>query len=167
MQRIIYFIVVLFTLTGCKSEKVKDKNINIAIDVAQSYKYDLANGIYIVHFMDSPDTAIKFYLSPDEANKIADMYYDLEIDTITGVHKDLGTIVIEDNCMEMPKPYTILHVRTKTKKQDIQIDQGCNDFPLSNEKRDRSVNAFIDFTRHILLSKPEIKNAPVSSVEYK
>ena len=166
MQRIMYFIVVLATLARCHVEKAREKSINIVIDGAQSYKYDLTQGIYTVHFMDRPDTVIRFFLSQDEANKIADMYYDLGIDDITGVNKESGTIFIEDNCMIMPKPYTILHVRSKTISQDIEIDEGCSNFSLSNEKRARSVALFLDLIRTILKSKPEITNAPRSNVMY-
>ncbi|MFZ1372009.1 MAG: hypothetical protein WAR78_16615 [Ferruginibacter sp.] len=166
MHRIIYFIIVFVTLVGCNSEIIKDKSINIVIDGAQSYKYDLTKGIYTVHFMDRPDTIIKFLLSSDEINKIVDKYYDLEINDITGVDKELGTILIEDNCMIMPKPFTILHVKSKTKSQDIQIDEGCDKFSLGNVKRGKSVTLFLDFIRAILKSKPEINNAPKSNVMY-
>lgn len=166
MQRIIYFIVVLVTLAGCHQEKIRDKEIDIVINMAQSYKFDLTKGLYTVYFMDRPDTTIKFLLTPDETNKIIDKYYDLEIDNITEVEKELGKILIEDNCLTMPKPYTILHVRSKTKSQDIQIDEGCNDFS-GNTKRGKAVSMFLGFIRTILKLKPEIKNAPYSNVEYK
>lgn len=158
---------VLVTLSSCHSAKVRDKNITIIIDFAQSYKYDLTAGVYTVHFMDKPDTTIKFQLSPDEINKIVDKYYEFEIDNISGVHKDLGTIVIEDNCMIMPKLYTILHVRSKTKLQDIQIDEGCDDLSLGDVKRGKSVKLFLNFVRAIVKSKPEINNAPQSDIIYK
>jgi len=166
MQRIIYFIVVLVILTACHSEKIRDKSINIVINDAQSYKYDLINGVYTVYFMDRPDTAISFHLSPDEATKIVDAYYDLEIDNIKRVDKESGTILIKDNCMTMPKPFTILHVRSKIKLQDIQIDEGCDDFSFGNIKSGKSVKQFLDFIWTILKSKPEIKNAPHSNVMY-
>ena len=166
MQRIIYFIVVLVSLSGCHSEKIRDKSLIITINVAQSYKYDLTKSEYTVYFMDRPDTILKFLLSPDEATKIVDKYYALEIDNITGVDKELGTIYIEDNCMIMPKPYTILHVKSKSKSQDIQIDEGCDNYSIDNAKRGKSVKAFLDFIRDIMKSKPEIKNAPHSNVIY-
>ncbi len=166
MQRLVYFLAVLVFLAACHQKKVRDKDISIIINVAQSYKYDLTKGEYTVYFMDRPDTVLKFLLSPAEATKIVDRYYTLEIDNITGVDKELGTIYIEDNCMMMPKPYTILHIKSKSNSQDIQIDEGCDNFSIGNVKRGKSVKAFLDFIRDIMKSKSEIKNAPHSNVIY-
>jgi hypothetical protein len=151
---------------ACHSERTEDKSISIVIDDAQSSKCDLANGIYTVYFIDRPDTAIKFPLSPNETAKIVDKYFALEIDNIKGVDKELGRIAIEDNCMNMPKLYTILHVKSKTRSQDIQIDEGCDNFSFLNAKRAKSVKEFLDFIWTILKSKSEIKNAPQSNVMY-
>jgi hypothetical protein len=166
MERKLYVLVILLILGSCHSEKIRNKSFDITIDDAQSYKYDLVNGVYTVHFMDRPDTTIRFHLSADEASKIVDMYYNLEIDNINGVDRDWGTIYIEDNCRIMPKPYTILHVKAKTTQQDIQIDEGCDDFTFGNKRRGKSVKHFLDFIRMILQSKPEIKGAPQSNVIY-
>ena len=166
MLRLFYFVSILIIPVSCSNDKLKDRNIEITIDHAQSYKYDLTKGVFTVFLMDKPDTAIIFHLSGDERNRIVDQYYELGIDKITGVDKELGVIIIDDGCMIMPKITTVLHVKTKNKVQDIQIDENCNDYYLGNAGKAKSVKQFLKFIDTIVRSKPEIKNAPRSNVIY-
>ncbi len=52
------------------------------------------------------------------------------------------------------------------RSQEIQIDEGCNDFKFSNQKEAKAIKEFIQFIRTILDSKPEIKKVPRSNMLY-
>ena len=148
------------------TDRAKDKNLEIIIEYAQSYKYDLTRSVYTVFYLDKPTTEIKFSLSNEEKNKIIEKYYDLRIHKISGIDKEMGTIYIQDRCWIMPKLYTILHVKAKNRLQDIQIDESCDDFHWRNSNRAKRINKFLQLIDEILQSKPEIKNAPKSDIGY-
>ena len=148
---------------------IKDKNLEIQIEDAQSYKYDLSKGIFTIFFM-VKTLKINFQLTNDEKNKITDKYYDLGINQIAEKNEITGNIYIEDNCMDMPKLTTILKVKSKGRLQVIEIDTSCDDFYqpfyLSNYNVPKRVKDFLQFIFTILQSKPSIKNLPQSDIIY-
>ena len=163
MQRLPFFLVLIFL--GCTSNN-KDKNLEIIIEDAQSYKYDLKGEVYTIFYTDKGFSEIKFDLSKEEENKIAEEYYDLRINKIAGDDKRFENIYIEDDCMTMPKLFTKIHVKTKNKLQEIKIDESCNNFKLSNYNEAERIKKFIRFVKQIVKSKPQIKNAPESNIMY-
>lgn len=110
------FFVCAIILLSCSQPKIKDKNIEIIINSSQSYKFDLKKEIFTVLYLSKPSTELKFHLTKEEKSKIIDKYYSLDIDEIR------GKTTIEDECMYMPKSYTILKVNSKNISQEIEID---------------------------------------------
>ena len=149
---------------------IKDKNLEIQIEDAQSYKYDLSKGIFTIFFMGKTPLKINFQLTNDEKNKIIDKYYELGINQIAGKNEIAGNIYIEDNCLDMPKLTTILKVKSKGRLQMIEIDTSCDDFYqpfyLSNYNVPKRLKDFLQFIFTILQSKPSIKNSPQSDIMY-
>ena len=166
MTRLFLLLIVISIFMGFTKDTIKDRNIDMVIEYAQSYKYDLTSEVCTVFYIDKSPTEIKFHLSGKEKNKIIDEYYNLEINKISGLDKIIGNTYIEDECMIMPKLYTILHVKIKNKLQNIQIDEDCDDFFLSNFGKANKIKKFLRFVDNILKSKPEIKNAPRSNILY-
>lgn len=164
MPKLTVLLILIFF--GCSSNNINDKNIEIVIEFAQSYKYDLHKEVYTVFYINKPPDEIKFHLSDNEKRKIIGKYYDLDINKISGKDKITGNTYIEDKCMIMPKLFTIIHVKGKDKLQEIQIDVGCDDFYLSNFSKAKRIKKFLQFVDGIVKSKPQIKNAPTSNIMY-
>ncbi|HZH94309.1 MAG TPA: hypothetical protein VEY06_00430, partial [Flavisolibacter sp.] len=78
---------------------MKNDNIEIVIQIAQSYRYDLHRGTYTTFNMQR-DTIINFHLTEEEKRQIVHKYYSLGLDDLNGKQE------IEDNCLIMPKLYT-------------------------------------------------------------
>ena len=140
--------------------KDNDLDIKIVIIEDQSCKYDLGKGIYTVFFMDKKPTEIAFKLSDVEKNEIVNSYYDL---TINKINEETD---IEANCLFDPQFHTILQVKTKTKSQNIRINESCDAFASADINKAEAVQKFLNIIMKILNSKAEIKNAPRSSVMY-
>ena len=164
MKKILGFYLIL--ITSCSSQQLLDKNIDIVIEEMKSYKYDLKNGIFTIFYLSKLPTKIKFNLTNKEQNEIIKSYYSLNLNKIKTINKQTGNIYIEDECMTMPKNYTILHVKTKSLLQEIQIDMGCDNFYLSNFREANRIKKFIKLVLNIIQSKPEMKNAPGSDILY-
>jgi hypothetical protein len=149
---------------------IKDKNLEIVIEDAQSYKYDLTKEVFTIFFMAKTPVNIYFHLTDDERNRIIDKYYELGINQMVGKNKITGNIYIEDNCMDMPKLTTILKVKSKERLQVIEIDTGCDDFYqpfyLSNYNVAKRIKDFLQFALSIIQSKPSLKNSPQSDIIY-
>lgn len=154
------FCVCAIILLSCSKTKTKHANIEIIIKSSKSYQFDLKKEVFTVFYLSKPPTQIKFHLTNEEKSKIIDKYYSLDLDKIP------GKIKIEDECMYMPKLYTILKVNTKNASQEIEIDSECDDFYFSNFQKANRVKKFLKFVGSILQSKPEIKNAPISDILY-
>lgn len=161
-----FLICLLILLPHCSSEKKNDNSIQIVIQCAKSYKYDLRNRVYTVFFLSRPPFDIKFDLTTPENNSIIKMYYDLNLYELKNINQITKNIYIKDGCATMPKLFTILQVKSAEQNQEIQIDQDCNDFYFSNFQTARKVKFFIKFIEDIIQSKPEIKNAPKSDIWY-
>src|SRR5438045_1716735 len=99
-------VLLIFVFASCSSKKrIKEQNIEIIIEDAQSYAYNLSKQTYSVHSITLRDTTIHFNLTTQQREQIADKYYYLGIDEFKGKQE------IEDNCHIMPKLYTTLKIR--------------------------------------------------------
>lgn len=150
----------IFTSACSNKSNIKDPNLEIVIEDGDSYKYNLSELTYSVHKMSGSDTTIHFRLSNSEKTQIINKYYDLELNSIT------GKILIKDECMDMPKIYTTLKVKSKLSFQEIQVDEYCSDFKIYDIRKGNKVKAFLRFTETILKNKKEIKAAPKSDIFY-
>lgn len=159
MLRNLLFIICIFSVS-CTSNRIKDRNVQIVIDIPFSYKYDLNKGIYTVFFDGRPPLEVKFSFTNKEWDKIANSYYELQLNEIKGITE------IEDECQIMPKFYTILNITTRNGSQRIKIDDSCDNFYISNWVKAHRINKFINIVFEILKSKKEIKNAPYSNIMY-
>lgn len=158
-------IIIICVLNCCTMNNIEHQNIDIIIEYAQSYKYDLKNEVFTVRFMNKSPLDIKFYLNKSERQRIIDKYYALNINQIKKIDARTGNIYIEDNCMIMPKFFTMLNINGKGIRQVIQIDTGCDEYNLGANEAKR-IKKFIKFTLDIIQAKPEIKKAPSSDVIY-
>ena len=140
--------------------------MEILIEYAHSYKYDLKKEILTVTNISKPSVEIPFKLSKEERAGIVGKYYKLSIDNIIDIDKEMGKIYIEDECKLMPKLYTVLHIKSQYHFQQIQIDTDCDNFYFSNYKKAARVKKFIKYVYEILNSKEEIKHAPKSDMIY-
>lgn len=138
----------------------------MVIEYAQSNKVDLAKGIYTVFFMGKLPLEIKFKLSAAERAQIIDKYYSLSIDKLNEIDQITGNVYIEDKCMIMPKTYTYLTAKRDSITQQIQIDEGCDDYSPDKSDIAKKVKAFLRYVDTIIQSKPEVKNAPHSDIIY-
>ena len=150
-------LAIIIALTSCV-EKNRDYAMEISIQDASNYDYNLKHGILIVHNITKPDTSIKFVLSEKELKGIIDKYYELNLDLIT------GKLVFKDNCKVIPKFYTTLLVHSRGYSQEITIDDGCKDFDKIISPDANRIIAFLDFVNLILDNKPEIKNGRNSDI---
>lgn len=155
-----YLILIIAIIFNACASKQKDENIKIVIDYPNSYRYDLDKQVFTVFFSTKPPLEIKFSITKHERTKIKNEYYKLGIDDFAG-NTDFA-----DKCVIMPKLYTMLSIKTGSKIQRIQIDEGCNNFVLSNFIKANRVKSFLNLIRNILQSKPQIKNAPTSDIIY-
>ena len=106
LRRVVVFF--FFAVTSCSTKpETIDQNIEITIEDAQSYKYDLSKHTYSISRIFKPDTTIHFKLSTAETEQIISKYYELELDLFRSRER------IEDNCMIMPKLYTTVKVKSK------------------------------------------------------
>jgi hypothetical protein len=166
MLRIFFPFLILSFFDSCKPNYIKDTSLGIIIEYAQSYKYNLTNGVYSVYFTVQPKSEIKISLSTEEKERVIDKYYDLDIDKIDAENKNTAITFFEDKCSTMPKLYTILHIKTSKRMQDIKIDQDCDDFYFSDSNKAYNVKKFIHFIEKLLKSKPEFLNVPSSNIIY-
>jgi hypothetical protein len=166
--------VALFGLFGCKRkvneemqlEMALDKNLEITIEYAQSSKLDLTRALYTVYNLERPQFDAHFKLLPTEKDQIIEKYYSVSLYELADVDSIRGTVYIGDNCMDMPKLYTILTFKSNEKIQKIQIDNSCDKYLGQNKIYARKVNDFLDFVENIVLKKPEVKSARTSDIIY-
>src|SRR5215218_4455177 len=102
MLRLVFLVLLLSIIACSTNDKMKDGNIEIVIQIAQSYKYDLHQETYTTFNMQG-DTTIYFHLTKEEKRQVVQKYYSLGLDELKGKQE------IEDNCLVMPKLYTTLH----------------------------------------------------------
>ncbi|MDP4262232.1 MAG: hypothetical protein Q8941_06845 [Bacteroidota bacterium] len=151
-------LLVYVLLISCNSARVKkDTKLNISINIGQSYTIDLSKKIYTVFFLSRSPLHVKFNLTGDEAEKIKDMYFSLKL-------YDIGNVELKDTCLNNPKIYTYVNVKSNSIDQQIKIDESCRGF--KDNYGAYRVNKFIQLVQEIIKSKEEIKDAPSSDVEY-
>ncbi len=160
MLRLIAFTGMFVIFSCASSDQVKDEELAIIIEGAQSYKYDLQLETYSVFNMMKSDTTIHFQLTNDEKKQITEKYYSLQLNNLKGKQK------IEDSCFQSPKLYTTLRVKSREQEQEIIIDEGCEDYSKIFESKGKRVGAFLEFVRSLLKTKPEIQAAPSSDILY-
>jgi hypothetical protein len=162
----VLLISILATLSYCSAHPNRNKDIEVVIAIAESYKYDLKSKTYTVFNFNKPNYVIEFHLSDKEIQEITELYYELSLYKIRSIDKETGNSYIKDECTDMPKTFTKLFIKTDTASQEIQIDAACNNFYLSNFREARKVKKFIRFVRRIVDSKSEVRNAPMSDIWY-
>ena len=134
-MRILAFL--LLSIYSCNYQRIIEP-VEIVIDEANSYSYDIANGIYIVHMNNKKDLTINFIISDKDKNQILKEFYRLELDKISSEK-------IEDDCYYLPKLLTTIHIKTKEKSSVISIDMSCNNFKWNNFREADKVKQFISF----------------------
>lgn len=158
------FCLVVFSCST--NENGKEENVRILIESGQSYAYDLANETYTVFFIGKEPYTTRFRLTDAENADIAERYYRSGIAGMRNVSSAKDEVLIEDECMMSPKIYTTVTVTGSGAYKRIAIDEGCDDFRLSNFGRANAVKDFLDFVRKVVSSKPEVKRAPLSDIMY-
>lgn len=155
-----FIVSLLVFLSACVSKTRENADIEIVIQDAQSYKFDLKNEIYTVFFMSKPSADIKFNLTDKEKREIINRYFSLNLDKLPDQLK------IRDKCEGFPKLFTTLSVKNKGKKQELQVDESCEQFSISDYENGKNLKDFIQLVRDIITSKKEIKAAPKSDIFY-
>ena len=164
-MKIVIFLTFL-VIMSCSESHIKNPNIDIIIEESTSYKYDLKKGIFTTFYVSKPKLEINFKLSEHENEIITKQFYDLQIQKIRKIDKEIGNINIKDECDIMPKFYTFLKIKSVESFQEIQIDESCDDFYLSNFTEAKRIKAFLKYVMAILQSKAEIQMAPKSDIIY-
>ena len=175
MTRIGFLLIIYAFITACQSSDrhkqdsesfSQDRNLQIIIQHAQSYKIDLMKGIYTVLFINKAPLNIEFDLNLIEKAKIIDKFYALKLDEQMPDIVNSATMSFDDNCFIMPKIYTYLNVKGDSLAMQFKIDESCSDFIQPNADKARKVKAFLDLVNEILNRKPELRNAPKSDIFY-
>ncbi|GAB2656765.1 hypothetical protein GCM10027036_07770 [Flavihumibacter cheonanensis] len=171
--RQVLLLIVVFFQNGCKSDSknvkdleafMGDKNIQVIIQHAQSYKVDVMNGIYSVFFISKPTLEVKFELSIEEKRQIVEKFYSLDLPNLLPEKEEV--LHIEDECFIMPKIYTYLSVKGDSLTRQIEIDTSCDDFSQFNADKANRIKSFLDYVSKIIYEKPQVKNAPESDIFY-
>ena len=120
----------------------------------------MSNETYTVDFLHNNASVIKFMLSEKEKSEIIQLYYSLNIDKVP------GKMEVDASGNTTPLIPTILYVNKVGSTQEIKIWRSFDD------NGTRSVGAgevskFINLIENIVRSKPEVKNAPQSTVLYR
>lgn len=144
----------------------QDRNLQIIIQYAQSYKVDLMKGLYTVLFINKPPLNVEFDLNLIEKAKIIDKFYALKLDEQMPDKVNSATMSFDDNCFIMPKIYTYLNVKGDSLAMQFKIDESCSDFIQPNADKAKKVKAFLDLVNEILKRKAELINAPKSDIFY-
>lgn len=158
------FLLIAVTCSCVKQNK--ETSLDISITYAQSYECNLTTGVYTVNNYSKEPIHIQFDLTNEEKSGLVDKYYELGLDKIERINPITGNTLIEDDCSIMPKLYTVVKINSKTKRQEFQIDNECEDFKDQSIKDAKSVKQFLDFVDKIIKSKPEIRKAPKSNIVY-
>lgn len=152
------FLLVLITLF-CLSCKKENQIKNISIKEGMSSTTDMFHGKYVVNMMNTSPVTVNFKFSNSEKDTIQQVYLKNRL------YKESDSIFLEDINNELvpkiPTKYTIEF--DDNSRQVIVI---YNESDLDSIKGKSNVINFIKRIRLILDSKKEIKNAPISNVEY-
>jgi hypothetical protein len=160
MNRLLLFCILATVLSCSTKPKAGNRNIEIVLQDAQSYRYDLSKGVLTVYYLSKPPTEILFHLSPKEKEEIIETYYNLELDRLQDLTR------LEDECLDMPELATTIQVQWASRTQKIVIEEDCNSFSGKDARKAGRVKRFLKAVRRILSTKPEIKTPPPSDIFY-
>lgn len=142
------------------STNIANNNIEIIIEDAHSYRYDLKHKVAVTFFVNKEPAESHFTLSPEENAAIVERYFALRLNKIG------DSIFFKDKCRYMPKMYTTLIIRSGQTVQKIIIDSDCSKFYSADMPAANRVNSFLNFVWSILRKKPEISDMPKSDILY-
>lgn len=160
MNRLLPFCILAVILSCSTKPKAGDRNIQIVLQDAQSYRYVLGKGVLTVYYLSKPPTEIPFPLSPKEKEEIIDTYYNLELDRLQDLTR------LEDECLDMPELATTIHVQWAGRTQKIVIEEDCNSFSAKDTRKATRVKEFLKTVRRILSTKPQFKTPSPSDIFY-
>lgn len=120
---------------------------------------DLFHGKYVVNMMNTSPVTVNFKFSNSERDTIRQVYLKNRLD------KESDSIFLEDINNELvPKIPTKYTIEFDDNSRQVIVIYNASD--LDSIKGKPNVINFIKRIRLILDSKKEIKNAPISNVEY-
>ncbi|CAI9680350.1 hypothetical protein HZQ11_12240 [Elizabethkingia anophelis] len=154
-KQILLVLITLFCLSCNKENQIK----NISIKEGMSSTTDMFHGKYVVNMMNTSPVTVNFKFSNSERNTIRQVYLKNRLD------KESDSIFLEDiNNELMPKIPTKYTIEFDDNSRQVIVIYNASD--LDSIKGKPNVINFIKRIRLILDSKKEIKNAPISNVEY-
>ncbi|WP_407506221.1 hypothetical protein [Elizabethkingia miricola] len=154
-KQILLVLITLFCLSCKKENQIK----NISIKEGMSSTTDMLHGKYVVNMMNTSPVTVNFKFSNSERNTIRQVYLKNRLD------KESDSIFLEDiNNELMPKIPTKYTIEFDDNSRQVIVIYNASD--LDSIKGKPNVINFIKRIRLILDSKKEIKNAPISNVEY-
>lgn len=154
-KQILLVLITLFCLSCKKENQIK----NISIKEGMSSTTDMFHGKYVVNMMNTSPVTVNFKFSNSERNTIRQVYLKNRLD------KESDSIFLEDiNNELMPKIPTKYTIEFDDNSRQVIVIYNASD--LDSIKGKPNVINFIKRIRLILDSKKEIKNTPISNVEY-
>lgn len=154
-KQILLVLITLFCLSWKKENQIK----NISIKEGMSSTTDMFHGKYVVNMMNTSPVTVNFKFSNSERNTIRQVYLKNRLD------KESDSIFLEDINNELvPKIPTKYTIEFDDNSRQVIVIYNASD--LDSIKGKPNVINFIKRIRLILDSKKEIKNAPISNVEY-
>jgi hypothetical protein len=113
-----------------------------------------------MYYISRQPLAISLGLTEDERSRIAEAWYLLKLDRIS------GRTTLADNCNRMPKLYTVIKATTVHTSQEISIDENCEDPGFFDSGREKRMKKFLRLVRDLVFSRPAVRAAPKSDVFY-
>ena len=154
-KQILLVLITLFCLSWKKENQIK----NISIKEGMSSTTDMFHGKYVVNMMNTSPVTVNFKFSNSERDTIRQVYLKNRLD------KESDSIFLEDINNELvPKIPTKYTIEFDDNSRQVIVIYNASD--LDSIKGKPNVINFIKRIRLILDSKKEIKNAPISNVEY-
>ncbi|WP_407477980.1 hypothetical protein [Elizabethkingia anophelis] len=156
MKKQFLLVLIIFICLSCKKEnQIK----NISIKEGMSSTTDIFHGKYVVNMMNTSPITVNFKFSNPEKDTIQQVYLKNRLD------KESDSIFLEDiNNELMPKIPTKYTIEFDDNSRQVIVIYNASD--LDSIMGKPNVINFIKRIRLILDSKKEIKNAPISNVEY-
>jgi hypothetical protein len=163
MCRSVLFFFLLFA--SCSTNlNSRDLDLQVIINYARSYKYDLNAQTYTVSRVSKPDTVIHFSLSKGEIDRIISKYNDL------GLASFQNQLNIVDSCFGLTASQQLsatIKATNKTSVQVITIQEGCEKFAPVIAENGKKIISLLQFMRKIIDNKQEIIKAPKSDIQYR
>jgi hypothetical protein len=147
---------IFFTALGCKRQ---DYSVQLQIEDASNYSYDLNNRLMTVHFRSRPDSTVKFHLSDTELRSIIEKYYSLHLDTFKGSEE------VQD-LFGLPSVPITLRVYSGKGVQELSFFSNSAAINHVNKEKSERLHTFFEFVHSILNEKPEIQKSKTSDIFY-